>query len=153
MFYKVGFFLLLGIAVFIAGMQAPKFFQTPSPAPSPTPYMMEEASTSPTLAVSPTATPASDIESIRKAMAERHGKVLSDVELEVSKKTTVHAWGSTRFKGEISGAWFLAYKESTGWIIVDDGNGTISCETITPYNFPASMVPECINASGKLIVR
>lgn len=152
MFYKVGFFVLLGVALFIAGSQAKTFFPTTSPTPTPsiTPEVTPEIVTT----ISPTATPAiNDTESIRKAMALKYGKQPSDVELEVSQKTAMHAWGVTKFKGEMGGGWFLAYKGSGGWIIVDDGNGTISCEKIAPYNFPVSMVEACVDANGKLLQR
>ncbi len=147
MFYKVGFFVLLGIAVFVAGLQAPKIF------PPSAPPVINEATPSPTTAASPTQASVSDVEGIRAAMAAKYGKAPADVEIEISKKTTLHAWGVTKFKGEMAGGWFLAYKEAKGWIIVDDGNGTISCEKIAPYNFPVSMVEECVNANGKLIKR
>jgi len=155
MFYKIGFFLLFGIVLFVAGSQASKFFpSTTPPTPSPLPVVTEEATPSPTVAVAATLAPvADDIDGIRTAMAKKYGKTPSDVELEVSKKDTLHAWGVTKFKGEMAGGWFLAYKETSGWIIVDDGNGTISCEKIAPYNFSVSMVEECVNASGKLIKR
>ena len=69
----------------------------------------------------------------------------------MSKIDATHAWGTASFTGEMGGGWFLAYKNPDGWIIVDDGNGTISCETIAPYNFPVDMVPECVDKNGNLI--
>jgi len=153
MFYKIGFFILLGATLFIAGTQAQKFLPTTSPAPSTMTETTPETTPETKPTTSPTTSAINDIESIRKAMALKYGKLPADVELEVSKKTALHAWGVTKFKGEMGGGWFLAYKGSGGWIIVDDGNGTISCEKIEPYDFPVSMVSGCVDANGKLINR
>ncbi len=152
MFYKVGFFVLIAIAIFIAGMQGAKLLQTPAPTPSPAPTI-EQPVSSPTFTATPTQTTVSDVESIRAALAAKYSKRPSETNLTISKQTDVHAWGSFKFEGDIAGAWFLAYKKPTGWIVVDDGNGTISCEKIEPYDFPVTLVESCVNANGKLINR
>ncbi|HBP51497.1 TPA: hypothetical protein DD455_04150 [Candidatus Shapirobacteria bacterium] len=93
----------------------------------------------------------SDEESIKQAFAQKYNREVDEVHLNISKKDSTHVWGSVKFGDEIAGGWFLAFKESSNkWIIVQDGNGTISCETIAPYNFPVSMVSECVDQNGKL---
>lgn len=95
----------------------------------------------------------SDEEQIRDAVAQKFNKPVVNVEMSISEKDDYHAWGSFKFTDEPTGAWFLAYRGKGGWFVVDAGNGTITCETIEPYNFPASMAPECVNTKGKLIKR
>ena len=110
----------------------------------------------PTLTVAPTEREeetVSDEEGIREAMAEKHGKEIGDVIITVSKNDGVYAQGGVRFEGEMGGGWWLAYKEGGEWVIVQDGNGTMSCETIEPYDFPVSMVPECVTETGELVGR
>ena len=91
-------------------------------------------------------------ESIKQAFAKKYNREIDEVNLNISKSDSTHVWGSVKFGDEIAGGWFLAFKESTNnWIIVQDGNGVIMCEIVAPYNFPVSMVPECVDKNGKLI--
>jgi len=57
-------------------------------------------------------------------------------------------------KGEVAGGgyWFGAFT-TDGWVIAADGNGSIFCEDIDPYNFPAEMIAECIDESGQIVER
>lgn len=107
----------------------------------------------PTLSSPPSVTPKPDSTGIKTAMAKKYNKSEADVNISVSKIDATHAWGTVSFAGEMGGGWFLAFKNPDGWIIVDDGNGTISCEKIAPYNFPVDMVPECVDKNGNLIKR
>lgn len=93
----------------------------------------------------------SDFDQIRKALADKYQKPLADVDLSISDNDGTHARGGVKFANEIAGAWILAAKVNDKWIIVQDGNGTISCETVAPYDFPVTMVSECVNSQGKLI--
>lgn len=149
MVYNIGFFLLAGIAIFVGGWYSKEYFskQATPPQPTPTPIRF------PTVIPSPTPPQTTDEESIKQAMAQKHSKAVSAVVIRISQNTGTHAQGSVTFAGEMGGGWFLAYKSAAGWMIVDDGNGTISCETIAPYTFPVAMVTECVNASGALIRR
>ena len=100
---------------------------------------------------SPSINEVSDEESIKQAFADKYNRKVSEVNIKISQKDSTHVWGSVKFGDEIAGGWFLAFKESLGnWIIVQDGNGTISCETVAPYSFPVSMVPECVDKNGNL---
>jgi hypothetical protein len=122
-------------------------------------YTQKPASKDEALSLTPTSTISTPIpsiievsaeESIKQALADKYNKSLSDVTFTLSKKDATHASGGVIFSGEIAGAWVLAAKENNQWIIVQDGNGTVSCETVAPYNFPVSMVPECVDQNGKL---
>lgn len=96
----------------------------------------------------------SDIDLLKAAFANKYNKPVANAEVTISKNTGVYASGGIKFTGEISGGWFLAYKQGGNWTIVADGNGTVMCASITPYNFPVDMVPECWDeATSKLITR
>lgn len=159
-FWMIAFFIVFGFLFFLLGTYFPNFLkQRPAPTIIPSP-LSSPAPETPTVVIPPTSSslptvvpPISDLELIRAAMAEKHGKPVGEVELTLSKNTGLHAQGSVRFSGEEGGGWFLAYKETTGWIIVQDGNGTVSCETIASYSFPTDMVPECVDKNGNLITR
>jgi len=101
--------------------------------------------------LSPSKSEISAKELIIKAFAKKYNKKIDEVNVNISKQDSTHIWGSVSFSGEIGGGWFLSYKESlNNWIIVQDGNGSISCETIAPYKFPVSMVSECVDQNGNL---
>ena len=152
---------LLFLVIFIAGAASFWFYQeklTKKSQVSPTPQILDPSPTyqsqptsEPTVASLLTPTSKPDSQGIKEAMAKKHNKSMADVEITVSKIDSTHAWGSVKFAGEMGGGWFLAFKNPDGWIIVDDGNGTISCETIAPYNFPPDMVSECVDKNGNLI--
>ena len=126
-------------------------------SPLPTPLMSPEATFEPVASPAPTASikeTKSDLEQIKEAFAEKYNKPLSDVNVTISDNTGTYAKGGVSFAGETGGGWWLAYNDSSGWIIVADGNGTVMCEEIEPYNFPVDLVPECWNeATSELIER
>ena len=111
--------------------------------PSPTKFVVptEEPTPTPTL---------SDLELIKIAFADKHGKPVSAVILKIAENNGLTARGSISFTGETGGGWWLAAKVKGIWIAVQDGNGYVSCETVVQYNFPKSMVPECVDSKGKL---
>lgn len=118
----------------------------------PTPTIAEITLT-PTVAVSPTPQ-VSDLDLIKAAMAAKHGKAVGDVNLTISKNTGTHATGGVDFAGEVGGGWWLAAKSGGAWVIVQDGNGTMDCAVIAPYNFPNTIVSECWDAATQnLVVR
>jgi hypothetical protein len=121
---------------------------TPTPTDSlPSPTIQ------PTSSLTSTPKPQSDIEGIKNAFAVKTGKPASSVVVTVSQNTGTHAKGGISFDGEMGGGWFLAYKKTDGWIIVADGNGTISCSAIEPYTFPTNMVPECYDEKNDTVVK
>ena len=82
------------------------------------------------------------MDQIKEAFAEKYNKVLNDVSAEISENNGTYAKGLVNFAGEIGGGWWLDYKDNT-WVIVADGNGTVMCSFVEPYDFPTTMVPEC----------
>lgn len=150
------FVLLIGTAFYI-GRNYPSFFPK-TLRPSPTTVIQEPTtavSPSPivTIIPSPTIPQKSDLEEIKEAFAKKYNKPVNQVEVSISKNNGTQATGGVKFAGEMGGAFWLAYKQAGSWIIVHDGQGTISCEAIAPYNFPSAMAPECVDKNGKLIKR
>lgn len=156
--WKVGFFVLLTAILLILTAIGFYIFMQPKIQTLPTqpfasvriiPSIQPIQSIQPSPQNSPT-----DFDLLKQAMAKKHNKEVSEVNLTVSKNTGQHAQGGVTFTGEMGGGWFLAAKTTDGWVIVDDGNGTISCQVIASYNFPVSIVPECWDeAAGKIIKR
>ena len=118
---------------------------------TPMPTLTTTASPPPPSPTSATATgsgqsanqEAADLAAITQAMADKHNKTLTETDLTMNEYDGNYASGLVRFTGEIGGGWWLATKTTTGWIIAADGNGSVMCALIEPYNFPVSMVPEC----------
>lgn len=164
-FWMIAFVVVFGFLAFLLGTYFPNFLKeqpsvlTISPTrPPPTVVSQPITSTGSiqptnTIVPSPTIPQKSDLELIKEAFAQKYNRPTSEINVTVSKNNGTHAQGGVSFSGEMGGGWFLAYKESGGWIIVQDGNGTISCETIAPYSFPSDMAPECVDKNGKLIKR
>jgi hypothetical protein len=48
---------------------------------------------------------------------------------------------------------FLAAKVGEKWLIAFAGNGTPYCAQVDLHNFPADMVPECVDADSNLVYR
>lgn len=95
-----------------------------------------------------------DKEAIIKAMASKHDKPISKVNITISQNTGTHAKGGVTFEGEMGGAMWLATTEQGIWTIVFDGNGVVPCADIAPYNFPVDMMPTCFDESvGDIINR
>jgi len=145
------------ILLLIAGAGLFWFYQTkialPTNQPTTTPTP-EEILPSPTaIPVTPTeGEEISDLEQIRQAFADKYNKPLTDVNVVIESNDNEYANGGVRFEGEIGGGWWLAAKVSGEWVIVADGNGSVLCEDIKNYSFPASMVPECWDeTTNKLI--
>lgn len=91
---------------------------------------------------------------VKAGLVAEHGQSASSMNVTVSKIVGNFAQGGAVDPASVGGAMWLAAKTGSGWKLVWDGNGTISCEKIEPYNFPVSMLPECWNeATGKLITR
>jgi len=102
----------------------------------------------PTTEISLLPTSRPDKELITEALAIKYNQSYAEVKTIIPQITSTHASGTVSFSGE--GGWFLAIKDGEIWKIVADGNGTVSCETVAPYNFPVSMVSECVDKNGKL---
>jgi hypothetical protein len=89
---------------------------------------------------------------IINSLAAKYDKAPGEVFVKISKYEPSFAQGGVSFAGEMGGGWFLAAEVGGQWVIVDDGNGTITCEIIEPYNFPVSMVSECWSNNSQSII-
>lgn len=131
---------------------------TIAPISTPKPMFQEETSlptTTTTPDPTPSVTPASQIsdeEQIHQAMATKHNKSVVDTDISINEISANHASGVVKFAGEISGGWFLAAKTTGDWQIVADGNGTVMCGDIDPFNFPTTMAPECWDDSTQTLI-
>ncbi len=166
-FLKTALSVLVLILIFLLGAVSMWFFQThltnqkQTTQTKNTPTSTPEQSTSPTqqadnVTTTPTNTPIptkSDKEQIAELFATKFNRPVSEIEVIINKQRDPYMQGGVKEKDAMGGGWFLAYKKDGKWIIVDDGNGTISCEKIEPYNFPTDMVPECVDSSGHLKTR
>jgi len=158
------FLLFLAIGIGIWAIFRPTFILTgPSPSPSLLPEVVSptqkpelEATVSPSPSLSPSpvgeATESDEV-LIKEAIAEKHGKSVSEANLSIGENDGIYATGVVSFAGEIAGGWWLAAKTSGEWVIVADGNGTVLCDDIKDYNFPISMVEECWDEATQQLVK
>jgi hypothetical protein len=102
----------------------------------------------PVQTLSPSKSEVSEESLIKEALAQKYNIASTEVSVIISKINSTQASGTVSTAGE--GGWFLAVKDNGLWHIVADGNGTVSCETVLPYSFPISMVPECVDQNGDL---
>lgn len=138
----------LGIA---PPVEEPTITPTPTPEITPTPTLTPTDTLKPTTPANPAK---SDADKIRQVLANKYDRTIEETEINVSKNTGTHATGSVRFAGEMGGGMWLAYKEGENWIIAYDGQGTIPCSAVDPYNFPTDIVPECWDeTTSSLITR
>ena len=77
---------------------------------------------------------------------------MNKVKIEVGDSTDKHASGGVSFIDEPGGAWWLAAKVKNKWQVVADGNGTVSCTEIEPYDFPVEMAPYCYDDDLKQMI-
>lgn len=117
-------------------------------AVTPTPV-----STTPLPATSPVSeVPLKDL--IIQALAQKNNWDVSRVELNVNKVEGDFAKGDVRFKDEMGGGLWFAAKVNGVWKIVFDGNGTITCDTLTNYqNFPKDLIPECFDIKAEKLIK
>lgn len=153
----IGMAIIAGVAVlaFRLGQSQPTPLKETLPTPTLEPTLTPELTIEPTGTTgTPTGKPKSDLEKIKEAFAEKYDKDLDEVNVSISENTGTHSRGGISFSGEMGGGMWLAYKDGDDWKIVHDGQGTIPCENVDPYDFPVSMVSECWNeATGKLVTR
>jgi len=126
------------------------YFKNPPPSIPPTPAVDIPVYPSVTMSVTKFSS-ADDLVQIKNAFAKKYGKKNDDIDLNLSQNDGTYANGTVNFKLSMEGGIFLAANASGEWLIVFDGNGTIPCNALGPYNFPKSMVPECLNSQGKLV--
>lgn len=90
---------------------------------------------------------------LKQAVFAKTGLDETKAEISIGQNTGKYAKGNIKEFEAVGGAYWLAAKSETGWICVYDGQANPSCNQIAPYNFPTDMVPECLNASGKVVKR
>jgi hypothetical protein len=91
---------------------------------------------------------------VRAAFAEKYGPPTDRYLVEVERDTGMFAKGSIRFTDEPGGGLWFAARTTQGWELVFDGNGIIPCSAIAGHDFPADMVPQCLDEeSGELLQR
>lgn len=91
---------------------------------------------------------------VKAGLIAEHGPTASAMNVTISKLQGNHASGGAVDPSSVGGGMWLAAKVNGKWVLVWDGNGTISCEKTDPYNFPVSMLPECwSDTTQKLITR
>lgn len=123
------------------------------------PSTQSEITLAPTTATAATVTSAptptvDDLQLITKAMAQKLGKSEQNLDVSVSKNTGQYAKGSVSESGsQTGGGYFLAAKTNGAWVIVYDGQANPTCAQLAPYNFPTTMVPECLDSNGNAIKR
>lgn len=151
---------IIGVVAFRLGQSQPGIIPPPTGEPiiilSPTPETAPSPTLTPPDTLKPTTSPAneSDADKIRKVLANKYSKNTEETEISVSKNTGTHATGSVRFAGEMGGGMWLAYKDGENWIVTYDGQGTIPCSAVDPYNFPTDIAPECWDeTTSSLITR
>jgi len=113
--------------------------------PSPTPISQQP--TEPTQIIQSKNTPTSNLPTIEEQLtlffATKFSRPQEEAILTVSQNTGTHASGGIIFEGDISGGMWLAHNDNGNWIVDYDGNGTIACEKVEPFNYPSSIITEC----------
>ncbi len=114
--------------------------------PSPTPVIQEQIPpTSQT--TQQESTPTSNLPTIEEQLtlffSTKFNRPQQEAILTVSKNTGTHATGGIKFEGDIAGGMWLAHNDSGNWIVDYDGNGTIACAKVEPFNYPSSIITEC----------
>jgi hypothetical protein len=68
-----------------------------------------------------------------------------NLEITISYNDSTYAkGGATEKNAEAGGGYWFAKKVNGSWVIVADGNGTISCSSLAPYpDYPVSLISEC----------
>ncbi|MFZ5365870.1 MAG: hypothetical protein ACOZBZ_01115 [Patescibacteria group bacterium] len=146
--WKIGFFVLLFLLIIETNIFAwYLYFKSRTP-------ISPSASITPTLTVLPTPTPTIDETAlIKQAVYKKTGLDQTKAEVTINKNTGKHATGNIKEYEAVGGAYWLAAKTATGWVCVYDGQANPKCSEIAPYNFPKDMVPECLDANGKVVKR
>jgi len=145
--------VIIAIAIYFTNRQ-----KAPTIEPSPIPTAVtQELGTIPSPSPSPASTPSpsvSDETAIKMALAQKLGVDVSTLDFSVNQKADKVAKGNVKEKtSEVGGGYWLAAKTDSGWVIVYDGQSTPTCSQIELYDFPTSMIPECLNSSGNVVQR
>lgn len=121
-------------AISVTGMPTP----TQSMEPPVTAGTQSAAIVSPTIDETATL-----LNAVKAGLVAEHGPDAANMTITVDKIVGDFAQGSAA--ATAGGGMWLAAKAGGAWKLAWDGNGTISCASVNPYNFPTTMVPECWN--------
>jgi hypothetical protein len=99
-------------------------------------------------------------EAIKQLFAEKYEREVENIRLSFAQETEDYLAGTVSFlkEGETtpspgnSGGFLAARNESGEWVLVFDGNGTVSCTEIEPYDFPLEMVSECFDEESQTLI-
>ncbi len=112
------------------------------------------ATVSPKVATTSSTPAAGDTALITKALVAKTNISAVTIDVTVSSNDGTFAKGFVGVKGEqTGGGYFLAVKVGGNWIIAYDGQATPDCTVVNPYNFPNTLVPQCLDANGNLVNR
>lgn len=99
----------------------------------------------------------SDIsESIKQALIKKNNWAKDmNLEVTISKREGIYVSGGVREKDTMAGGgYFFAVQDGGEWVIVADGNGVISCESVDLYpEYPSSLIPECWDEDGQKSIK
>lgn len=127
-----------------------------APSPTLTSSVALSPSVSPTVLPLPILTPTPTVDEtslIKQAVFAKTGLDGTRAEVTITQNTGQHAKGNIREFEAVGGGYWLAAKADGNWVAVYDGQANPTCAQIAPYDFPTSMVPECLNASGSVVTR
>lgn len=145
--------LIIGFFIYFTNQQKTASVSVDIMSASPTPL---PTVAKPSVLPSPTSLPSptpDETTAIKAAMSKKIGVSEGNLEVTVSQNTGQFAKGTVKEKTEAGGAYFLAAKTATGWVIVYDGQSQPPCQDLETYKFPKDLAPECLSASGKVVTR
>ncbi len=90
---------------------------------------------------------ADDTTAIGLALSKRLDIPFDELGFLLSENTGSYA------RGILPEGYFLAARDESGWVIVYDGQATPTCADIDPFEFPADLVSECLDANGNPVAR
>ncbi len=123
---------------------------TTAPTPTDTPFVAASPSAQ---TISPTIDETAVlISAVKAGLVAEHGQSAGNMMITVSKIEGNFAQGGAKDPEAVGGGMWFAAKAGGVWKLAWDGNGTISCASVNPYNFPTSMIPECWNAATQKMV-
>ena len=116
-----------------------------SPLPSPASQLQSPSMLAPVV---------DETEAIKAAIYELLDSDATKVNVTISENTDTHATGgAVDWISEVGGGYWIAAKSAGEWIGVYSGQSHPTCSQIAPYNFPTTMVSECLDGLGEVITR
>ena len=78
---------------------------------------------------------------IKGLLVAKYSLNVNEVTVNIRQQDASHAVGSTRIGSGAGGFW--AAKSGGTWVLVEDGQGAISCVLLRQYSFPEIMMEHC----------